>query len=197
MRGYEKRPIRGFNRQSKIENQESAMGKRDIHYEAAFESYLQAKGWPYVLVDEARKTVFANVKIKSFDFLVYSDSQPNLLVDIKGRKFPDTSRASSVRSSRAWENWVTREDVDSLGEWQQVFGQDFRAVLVFAYWLQGPPQQAPFGDVHFFRGRHYAFVGVGLDDYAAVARRRSDKWQTLAMPSAQFARCVKDVAAFL
>lgn len=171
--------------------------RRDIHYEAAFESYLQAKGWPYVLVDEAKKTVFANVKIKSFDFLVYSDHARNLLVDVKGRKFPDPSRASSSKASRAWENWVTREDLESLREWQDVFGRDFMAVFVFAYWIQGRPELSPFTDIHFFRDKCYAFLGVSLDDYAASLRPRSAKWQTVAMPLAEFSRCARDIGGFL
>ena len=64
------------------------MAHRNIHYEAAFEDYLRAKGWPYIAVDEAKKAIFAGGAIKSFDFLVYSASGPNLLVDVKGRKFP-------------------------------------------------------------------------------------------------------------
>ena len=173
------------------------MGRRSVHYEAAFESYLQAKGWPYVVVDEAKKAIFANVPIKSFDFLVYSNSQPNLLVDVKGRKFPDTTRSSAKQPSRAWENWVTRDDVESLLEWEKIFGKEFRAVLVFAYWLQGSPRSAPFEDVHFFRERHYAFAGIPLADYAAAVRPRSAKWETLSMPAGEFARAVRDVAEFL
>lgn len=173
------------------------MGRRSVHYEAAFESYLQAKGWPYVLVDEAKKAVFANVAIKSFDFLVYSNTRANLLVDIKGRKFPDTTKSPARQPSRAWENWVTREDIESLLEWEKIFGTDFVAVLVFAYWLQGPPRSAPFEDAHFFRRRHYAFAAIRMDEYAAGVRPRSAKWQTLSMPVGQFARSVRDVAAFL
>ena len=168
--------------------------KRSVHYEAAFESYLQAKGWPYVLVDEAKRAIFANVRIKSFDFLVYSQSQPNLLVDVKGRKFPVNK---SDASAHVWENWVTRDDVESLAEWQRIFGPDFRAVLVFAYWIQGPPQLSPFEDVHFHRQRHYAFMGVRLEEYIAAANPRSAKWNTLAMPARQFTAIARDVGSFL
>jgi hypothetical protein len=173
------------------------MARRSVHYEAAFESYLQAKGWPYVVVDEAKKAIFADVSIKSFDFLVYSDAQRNLLVDIKGRKFPDTRRPSSGQSARAWENWVTREDIASLLEWERIFGADFVAVLVFAYWLQGAPGSAPFEDVHFFRQRHYAFAAIAAGEYAAAVRPRSSRWQTLSMPAGEFSRTVRDVAKFL
>ena len=61
------------------------MADRTVHYEAAFEAFLRQKGVPYVAVDEAKKALFANAKLKSFDFVVYSKNGPNLLVDVKGR----------------------------------------------------------------------------------------------------------------
>jgi len=173
------------------------MAHRNIHYEAAFEDYLRAKGWPYVAVDQAKKAIFAGASVKSFDFLVYSESGPNLLVDVKGRKFPDGVPGPKRGASRAWENWITRQDVEGLREWQKVFGEDFQAVLVFAYCLQGPPQRAPFQDVHVFRENHYAFVGISLADYVTAARPRSAKWQTITMPSKEFSARVADVASFL
>lgn len=170
------------------------MAHRNIHYEASFEAYLRAKGWPYVAVDEAKKAIFADAAIKSFDFLVYSSAGANLLVDVKGRKFPDPTRRAA---GRAWENWITRDDVEGLRRWERVFGDGFRAVLVFAYWLQGAPRAAPFDDVHVFRNRNYAYVAMALGDYVQAARPRSAKWRTLSIPSAQFARGVRDIAAYL
>lgn len=170
---------------------------RNVHYEAAFEDYLRAKGWPYVAVDEAKKAIFSGASIKSFDFLVYSSSGPNLLVDVKGRKFPDAVVGKQRGASKVYENWITRGDVEGLRQWQKVFGPDFMPVLVFAYWLQGPPQRSPFIDVHIFRLKHYAFVGIGLEDYVMASQPRSAKWQTLAVPSAAFAKSVCDIAEFL
>jgi len=172
------------------------MALRNVHYEAAFEDYLRARGWPYVAVDQAKKAIFGAASIKSFDFLVYSQSGPNLLVDVKGRKFPDSGKGGKS-PSRAWENWITAQDAEGLAEWHKVFGNDFTPVLVFAYWLQGPPQRAPFGDVHLFKKRHYAFVAVPLKEYLAGTKRRSSKWQTLAMSSRDFARLARDVGAML
>jgi hypothetical protein len=171
------------------------MARRRIHYESAFEDFLRCRGWPYVAVDETKKAIFADAAVKSFDFLVYSETGPNLLVDVKGRKFPD--RQGGRSTGRAWENWITRDDVTGLGEWEKVFGADFEALLVFAYWLQGPPERAPFEDVHLFKGRCYAFLGIALSDYLALAKARSQKWQTLTVPSADFSRRVADFAAFL
>lgn len=173
------------------------MAHRDNHYEAAFEDYLRAKGWPYVAVDEAKKVLFASTALKSFDFVVYSSTGPNLLVDVKGRKFPDSPGGKGSRGGHVWENWVTRQDVEGLSQWQQVFGSAFVAVLVFAYWLQGTPQRSPFGDVHIFRQRHYAFLGVRLTNYLAAARPRSAKWQTLTVPAAVFSKTAADIASFL
>jgi hypothetical protein len=172
------------------------MVQRSIHYEAAFEDYLRAKGWPYVAVDEGKKAILGNAAIKSFDFLVYSSSGPNLLCDVKGRKFPDSGQPGTGKT-RAWENWVTRQDVEGLREWQKVFGADFAAVLVFAYWLQGPPQRAPFPDVHVFRQKHYAFVAVELEIYVASAHPRSAKWETITVPGGRFGQMVKDVGSLL
>src|SRR5262245_18367615 len=102
-----------------------------IHYEAAFEDFLRCGGVPYLPVDERRRTLLADAKIKSFDFVVYRPAGKNWLVDIKGRKFPyDTPGATHT-----WENWVKHEDLDGLEQWQRVFGESFEAMLVFAYWL--------------------------------------------------------------
>jgi len=173
------------------------MAHHNVHYDSAFEDYLRSKGWPFVVVDEAKKTIFAGASIKSFDFLVYSSTGPNLLVDVKGRKFPDGVPGRQRGASRAWENWVTREDVEGMKEWEKVFGPDFVGFLVFAYWLQGPPQRSPFADVHLFRQNHYAFVGVRLSDYVVAARPRSVKWQTLGMLGADFSKLAQDIASFL
>jgi hypothetical protein len=173
------------------------MAHRNIHYEAAFENYLRAKGWPYVAVDEAKRAIFAGAAVKSFDFLVYSASGPNLLVDVKGRKFPDGVRGARRGADKAYENWITQQDADGLHEWEKVFGSDFMALLVFAYWLQGPPQRAPFEDVHLFRENHYAFVAIPLGEYLSCAKTRSPKWQTLGIPSAELGKRAGDIARFL
>ncbi len=167
------------------------------HYEAAFEDYLRGKGWPYVAVDEAHRALLANARVKNFDFLVYSESGPNLLVDVKGRKFPDLSRPARQRTGRAWENWVTADDIEGLTQWERVFGEGFTATFVFAYCLQGPPTHAPLDDVHFFRRNHYCFAAVALADYARHARPRSARWGTLAMPAATFRRALRDVGELL
>lgn len=149
-------------------------------------------------VDEARKAIFADVTIKSFDFLVYSNSGPNLLVDVKGRRFPGrVLHGGPRRGPKAWENWITRQDVEGLGLWQEVFGGGFAPVLVFAYMLMGSPSGAPFSDVHIFKDSAYAFVCVGLNEYVEAAHPRSAKWSTITVSSAVFAGMARPVEDFL
>jgi hypothetical protein len=173
------------------------MAGRKGHYEQAFEDYLRARGWPYVAVDERKKTLFAEASIKSFDFLVYSQTGPNLLVEVKGRRFPDNRGGRRRGGARAYENWVTQADLDGLVEWEKVFGADFEGVLVFAYRLDGPPQRADFEDVHLFRGAAYAFMGIALGDYLPAARPRSERWDTVSVPTRTFLARACDVQSFL
>lgn len=156
--------------------------RRHIHYEAAFEDYLRCRGLPYVAVDETRRALFGRVRVKSFDFLVYQTSGPNWLVDIKGRKFPYDTQGNH----RRWENWVGDEDLDGLREWEGVFGDGFRAVLLFAYLMTGPPEKWPFQSLHTFRDRSYAFLAVTLADYKASCVQRSPSWRTSTLPTGTF-----------
>ena len=74
------------------------MADRNIHYETAFEAYLRQRGIPYVAVDEAKRALFANAKLKGFDFVVYSKNGPNLLIDIKGRQCKDSTTGGARKS---------------------------------------------------------------------------------------------------
>lgn len=160
------------------------MANRHIHYEAAFEDYLRSCGVAYLPVDEKRKAIFSGARVKSFDFLVYRKKGETWLVDVKGRKFPyDTSA-----NRRSWENWLTRADLDGLKRWQNVFGDGFISVVVFAYHLLGPIDRQPTTHVHPYLGHHYAFMAVPADIYARHARRRSEKWQTVTVPIRDFRR---------
>src|SRR5690242_14239841 len=115
--------------------------KKQLHYESAFEDLLRRKGIPYIAVDEAKRALFAGAKLKSFDFVVYRPAGNNLLVDVKGRMVRPGSGAGSLQ------NWVTREDIDDLRQWQEVFGEGFTAILLFLYHCPGDPKSAPFSDL--------------------------------------------------
>lgn len=153
--------------------------------------------------------------LKSFDFVIYGP-EGNLLIDVKGRKcrlpkarlrqtptHGDThcSRTSSGTPTAATrtaigtatllpgrlESWVPLEDVDSLAEWQRLFGDGFKAMFVFAYWCAAQPPDALFQEVFQFRDRWYALRGVELDRYRRCMKTRSAKWKTVHVPTASFA----------
>ncbi len=169
--------------------------RRHLHYEAAFEDYLQSRGVPYVPVDETRKTIFSGAKIKSFDFLVYPAESSHWVVDVKGRSFPYLD-PNGRNGGRYWENWVTQEDLDGLGEWQAVFGEDFEARFVFAYHLSGPVDRWPAGRPHAFQGGFYAFLTIRLADYRANSHKRSAAWGTVSVPRRTFRDLARPVGNF-
>lgn len=156
------------------------------HYELAFREYLQQRQVPYVSVDEARKAVFRDAKLKSFDFIVYSNRDVNWIVEVKGRRW--AARKPGTRPT--WQNWVTQADLDGLEQWENVFGAGFSAALVFAYWIDAEAEPPP-ELVFRFRERRYVFATVPLRDYISQARVRSPKWGTVNIPAAEFARFVR------
>jgi hypothetical protein len=165
------------------------MADRSVHYEAAFEGYLREKKIPYVAVDEAKKALFAGSKLKSFDFVVYSQNGPNLLVDVKGRQ----AKASSTR--RGYESWTTERDVDDLIQWQQVFGEGFQAVLAFIYWIEAPMIPEP--GMFEFRERWYLLMGIDLLEYRNHMRRRSAKWETVCLSADDFRQLARPLETWL
>jgi hypothetical protein len=144
------------------------MALRSNHYDNAFQEFLRDQQMPHVVVDERRRALMANDSLKSMDFIVYSQNGRNLLVDVKGRRYP----SGGDSSRRKWENWATEDDLRSLMEWEQVFGGDFRALLVFAYDVD-QRYTGEFDSLYAYRDRDYSFFGVWADDYRATMRRRS------------------------
>jgi hypothetical protein len=168
------------------------MTKRDNHYEAAFEAWLQLRRVPYVAVDEAKRSQLGNSTLKSLDFIVSPVGVPQrFLVDVKGRKF------GTGELGQSWKNWTTRDDLASLARWQELFGPPFIAVLVFAYEIVG--EVAPLAQPQLFayRKKLYAFVAIRLDHYTSAARVISPRWGTLSMPAARFREMACPVESFL
>lgn len=168
------------------------MAQRRFHYDLAFEHYLRANAVPYVAVDEAKRALSAargpsdhapgaSLKLKSFDFVVYSRGGPNLLVDVKGRK-----HAAPAGSSRQLQNWVTRDDVEHLARWEQLFGRGFVAAFVFLFWCDAQPPDALFAEIFELHGRWYAVQAIRLDIYRQHMRDRSRRWDTVNIPAAVF-----------
>ena len=175
------------------------MAQRRFHYDAAFEHYLRANAIPYVAVDEAKRALTggraAAMKgraggLKSFDFVVYREAGPNLLIDVKGRKH-------AGRTGRAMQNWVTRDDVTSLNKWAEIFGEGFVPAFAFLFWCDRQPPDALFLDVYQHGERWYAVLAVTLDDYARHMKDRSAKWDTVSVPAADFDRIARPMGAVM
>ena len=162
------------------------MADRKVHYEAAFEQLLRDRGVPYVAVDEAKRALFAQSALKSFDFVVYGGKAGNLLVDVKGR---------SARGGQSLQTWVSQQDVQDLSQWESIFGEGFRGLLLFAYWVDPPllddPELVRHGD------RAYRMVGVDLEDYRNHMRRRSPRWGTVAIPAGDFRQLARPIDQWL
>ncbi len=171
----------------------ATMAQRNNHYDAAFEEFLRNVRVPHVVVDETRRALLKGSSLKSMDFIVYSHRKPNLLVDINGRRFP----SGSAGNRHKWENWTTSDDLSSLLEWQQVFGQDFRALLVFAYYVMDDCWLSEFETTFEFRQKTYAFFGVWADEYLADMRVRSASWDTVSLPSARFRELIAPIGTYL
>jgi hypothetical protein len=165
------------------------MADRSVHYEAAFEAFLRERGIPCVAVDEAKKALFANAKLKSFDFVVYSKNGPNLLIDVKGRQ----AKRASGRST--FETWATEQDVTDLMQWEQVFGEGYKAVFTFIYWIETPLTPEP--GMFEYRGRWYWMMGIDLAEYRNHMRRRSVKWETVSLPAEDFRSLARPIDNWL
>ena len=72
------------------------------------ELWLKREGIPYVSVDEAKKALFAGAKLRSFHFVAYRHQGPNWLI---------------------WAGTITPETRPDMLQWEQIFGDGFKAVL--------------------------------------------------------------------
>ena len=162
-------------------------------YEQAFENWLIDNRIQYIAVDEHKKAAFERCKIKSFDFLVFPRGGRTVIAEVKGRKFKGTSLARLA----GLECWVTAEDVDGLANWQNIFGADHQAVLVFAYDVENIDVDLNGRDVFEFGATRYVFFCVRLDDYGRYMKRRSPKWQTVTLPADKFRQCAIEIGQLL
>lgn len=167
------------------------MADRDNHYEAAFEAFLRARQIPYVAVDETRRSLMADASLKSLDFIVSDPAGGGWLIDVKGRLFP------SGEQKQYWKNWSTRDDLDSLACWEQLFGDPFSGMFVFAYQVLGARAPLPEDGLFCYRDRQYGFIAIRRGDYARWARPISPAWDTVAMPVEAFRRLARPFLEFL
>jgi hypothetical protein len=167
---------------------------RNNHYEAAFEAYLQWHRLCYVAVDETRRAMLGEERVKNLDFIVYGEGGARLLVDVKGRRFPS---GPAHRSRRVWECWSTQDDVDGLERWQELFGANWQGLLAFVYQVL-PTVTLPedTDDLWTWRGRRYLMRAVAVSDYRQHMRVRSPRWKTVGLTSAVYRELVRPLHHF-
>jgi hypothetical protein len=163
------------------------------HYERAFENWLIDNHVEYVSGREHKKTAFGNIKVKSFDFLLYPPNQQKIIAEVKGRSFKGTTLAKLA----GLECWVTAGDVDGLSRWQELLGQGHTAVFLFVYKVENVDVDFDGRDFYEYVGRRYVFFAVRLDDYRRFMVRRSPKWRTVTLPAEDFRRCAVQVQQLL
>ncbi len=172
------------------------MMKSDNHYEAAFDAFARRYGAAVVPVVEARRSYLDAAAVKSPDFLVLAPGGVKLVVDVKGRKLPGSSKNGQPRI--VWHNWCERDSVVSLGQWAGQLGEGFRGVLAFVYDLPLLAQLPPgTPDLFAFRGRLYLLRGVAVNDYRAHMRTRSPRWRTVHLRTDDFRELVRPISHFL
>ncbi len=152
------------------------------HYESAFESWLIENHIQYLHIDESKRAVFKNAKIKSFDFVLYLHNSKIALVEVKGRTFKGTS----LEKMSGFECWVTTEDIEGLVYWQKIFGRNHGVFFVFAYKVEKIDVDFNGRDAFTYRQDRYLFFAVRLDDYQKFMKQRSPKWKTVTLPADKF-----------
>jgi len=167
---------------------------RGNNYEAAFEEYLRDQALPYIGVDETRRATLGDGPVKSLDFIVYGLKGCRLLVDVKGRRFPG---GTPEKPRNVWECWSTRDDVNGLTKWAQIFGPAYEAAFVFMYKLaEGVTLASDTPDLWEWRGQRYLLRAVLVEDYAKYMRVRSPKWGTVGLSKAAFREIVRPLGEF-
>jgi hypothetical protein len=163
------------------------------HYERAFEDWLSCNNIQHTVIDERKRSALGRSNLKSFDFLLYPPNGRTIIAEVKGRAFKGTSFAGLA----GFECWVTADDIDSLANWQQVFGAGHTAVFVFAYKIENIDVDFDGREVFDYNTDRYIFFAVSLDDYRKFMKRRSPKWKTLTLPARRFRDCAVQIQNFL
>ncbi len=179
------------------------MGMQVNEYERAFEGWLVENGVQYVMIDQARRSLLARNRIKSFDFLLYpagrrreSTGPAVIVAEVKGRKF----KGASVVGLTSLQCWVGMEDIRGLLRWQEQFdepGERAMGVIVFAYRFELPSVETDGREVYDFADHRYMFQAVAVADYSVNMRVRSPRWQTVMLGADDFRRLAVPVRRLL
>ena len=113
----------------------------------------------------------------------------DLLVDVKGRKLNP--------NSASLQNWTTREDIDDLRQWQEIFGDGFSAIFLFMFHWPDRPETSPLKDMFLHREQWYGTLALSVADYREHMRPRSEAWGTVHLAAKDFRRLAKPFEEWL
>jgi len=95
------------------------------------------------------------------------------------------------------QNWTTREDIDDLRQWQEIFGDGFQAIFLFMYYWPDRPETSPLKDMMLFQERWYGTLGISVSDYREFMKPRSEAWGTVHLPAKEFRRLARPFEEWL
>lgn len=139
------------------------------HYELMFEDFLRKNNFLYIAINEARRPIFNEEKVKNFDFIVISKSKKLVLIDIKGKQFPYESKLGK----NYWENWIGIDDGKFLKMWSKIFGDKAIGIIVFTYKIKYKEDGKHFKDIYTFKKDKYGLVAIEINEYLKNSKPRS------------------------
>jgi hypothetical protein len=80
-------------------------------------------------------------------------------------------------------------------QWEQVFGEGYKAVLTFIYQIEPPLSPEP--GMYEHKGNWYWMMGIDLTEYRNHMRRRSVKWETVCLPAEDFRSLARPIENWL
>ncbi len=164
------------------------------HYENAFESFLINSELPFIPLSQTKKAIIHGNQLKSFDFIIHLPAGEALMVDIKGRKLNQKRFLNGLPG----QNWVTRDDVNSMERWQNIFGSGHIPLFIFSYWIFDlDTSYQPNSDLYCCDNRYYWFVAIYVSEYKAFMKNRSPQWNTVDLPAKKFRLLAKPLNKLL
>lgn len=164
------------------------------HYENAVEAYLINRKVSYLAINEGKKALANNKKVKNFDFLINAKKRLKA-IDIKGKQFGYSGAPYNL-----WENWILEQDIQGLENWQKEFkknGITVEPIFIYAYKLRDKSHHDLFEVTHKHKGKTYGLVAISLKDYKKHLKIRSQSPKSVCVSRKVFAEIVKPIDQYI
>lgn len=125
------------------------------NYEKIFEDFLRRKKILYIAINEFKRPLFKNKKVKNFDFII-NTKRGTFLLEVKGKQFPYVSSSGK----NYWENWIVKDDILGLSIWSKKL--KLPAFIVYVYFIKEKEELKYFKNI--IEGK-YGIVCISLENY--------------------------------